>query len=127
MVTALIEGVKAGVWFTLIDKVMALRTLRAAWADVHANLGAAGVDHVAIEQCGAHLDANPTQLSEQLPTNTCRPHPIRRVFIEKPGSRERRPLGIPTVRDRLIRHAVMQVMQRRAAVGGAPLHRSTPH
>jgi len=111
MVTALIEGVKGGVWFTLIDKVMALRTLRAAWADVHANHGAAGVDHVTIERFGAHLDANLTQLSEQLRTNTYRPQPIRRVFIEKPGSRERRPLGIPTVRDRVVQTALRKVLE----------------
>jgi RNA-directed DNA polymerase len=111
MVTALIEGVKGGMWFTLTDKVMALRTLRAAWADVRANHGAAGVDHVTIEQFEAHLDANLTQLSEQLRTNTYRPQPIRRVFIEKPGSREPRPLGIPTVRDRVVQAALRKVLE----------------
>lgn len=110
MVTALLAGVKGGMWFTLIDKVMAPRTLRAAWADVHANHGAAGVDHVTVEQFGAHLDANLAQLSEQLRTNTYRPQPIRRVFIEKPGSRERRPLGIPTVRDRVVQAALRKVL-----------------
>lgn len=111
MVTALIEGVKGGMWFTLTDKVMALRTLRAAWADVRANHGAAGVDHVTIAQFEAHLDANLTQLSEQLRTNTYRPHPIRRVFIEKSGSREPRPLGIPTVRDRVVQAALRKVLE----------------
>ena len=111
MVTALIEGVKGGMWFTLTDKVMALRTLRAAWGDVRANHGAAGVDHVTIEQFEAHLDANLTQLSEQLRTNTYRPQPIRRVFIEKPGSRDPRPLGIPTVRDRVVQAALRKVLE----------------
>ena len=111
MVTALIEGVKGGMWFTLTDKVMALRTLRAAWADVRANHGAAGVDHVTIAQFEAHLDANLTQLSEQLRTNTYRPQPIRRVFIEKSGSREPRPLGIPTVRDRVVQAALRKVLE----------------
>jgi RNA-directed DNA polymerase len=111
MVTALIEGVKGGRWFTLSDKVMALRTLRAAWNDVQANHGAAGVDHVTIAQFGVHLDANLTQLSEQLRTNTYRPRAIRRVFIEKPGSRERRPLGIPTVRDRVVQAALRKVLE----------------
>jgi RNA-directed DNA polymerase len=90
---------------------MALRTLHAAWADVRANHGAAGVDHVTIEQYEAHLDANLTQLSEQLRTNTYRPQPIRRVFIEKPGSREPRPLGIPTVRDRVVQAALRNVLE----------------
>jgi len=111
MVTALLAGVKGGVWFTLMDKVMAARTLRAAWADVRANHGAAGVDHVTIGQFEAHLDANLTQLSEQLRMNTYRPQPIRRVFIEKPGSRERRPLGIPTVRDRVVQTALRKVLE----------------
>jgi RNA-directed DNA polymerase len=111
MVTALIEGVKGGMWFTLTDKVMALRTLRAAWGDVRANHGAAGVDHVTIEQFEAHLDANLTQLSEQLRTNTYRPQPLRRAFIEKPGSREPRPLGIPTVRDRVVQAALRKVLE----------------
>jgi RNA-directed DNA polymerase len=111
MVAALITGVKGGVWFSLIDKVYAERTLRAAWHDVKANRGAAGVDHVTIEQFESSLEANLTELSEQLRNGTYRPQPVRRVFIAKPGSREKRPLGIPAVRDRVVQAALRKVLE----------------
>jgi RNA-directed DNA polymerase len=111
MVTALLNGVKGGVWFSLIDKVYALRTLRAAWRDVRANHGAAGVDHVTIEQFEADLDTHLARLSEQLRQGSYRPQPIRRVYIDKPGSRDRRPLGIPTVRDRVVQAALRTALE----------------
>jgi len=97
MLTALEEGVKGGVWFSLIDKVSAPRTLHAAWQHVKANDGAAGVDHVTVAMYARDLDCNLAQVSQQLCDGTYRPQPVRRTWIDKTGSREKRPLGIPTV------------------------------
>ena len=97
MLTALIQGVKGGKWFSLIDKVHPERTLRAAFSQVAANEGAAGVDHVTIAMFETHLDEELRRLSEQLRTDTYRPQAIRRHYIPKPGTKEKRPLGIHTM------------------------------
>lgn len=111
MLTALEQGVKGGRWFSLVDKVYALPTLRAAFVRVKANHGAAGVDHVTVAMYEARLEANLAELSEQLRTDTYRPQPIRRHWTAKAGTRDRRPLGIPTVRDRLVQAAVRLVLE----------------
>lgn len=111
MLTALDEGVKGGVWFSLIDKVYAEHTLRAAWQHVKANGGAAGVDHVTVAMYERDLDRNLATLATQLRDDTYRPQPIRRAWIDKPGSREQRPLGIPTVRDRVVQTALRLVIE----------------
>jgi len=111
MLMALIQGVKGGKWFSLIDKVHPERTLQAAFSQVAANQGAAGVDHVTVTMFEEHRDENLKQLSEQLRTGTYRPQAIRRHYIPKPGSQEKRPLGIPTVRDRVVQTAVRMVIE----------------
>lgn len=111
MLTALEEGVKGGVWFSLIDKVFAERTLRAAWQHVKANGGAAGVDHVTVARYERDLDGNLAWLARQLRDGTYRPQPIRRTWIDKAGSREKRPLGIPSVRDRIVQTAIRLVVE----------------
>jgi RNA-directed DNA polymerase len=111
MLTALIEGVKGGKWFSLIDKIHPERTLKRAFSQVAANEGAAGVDHVTITMFENRLDENLKQLSDQLRTGTYRPQAIRRHYIPKPGSREKRPLGIPTVRDRVVQTALRMVLE----------------
>jgi RNA-directed DNA polymerase len=110
MLTALEQGVRGGRWFTLIDKVYALPTLRVAFARVKANRGAPGVDHVTVAMYEARLDANLAALSAALRDGTYRPQPIRRTWIPK-GPRERRPLGIPTVRDRVVQTALRLVLE----------------
>jgi RNA-directed DNA polymerase len=110
MLTALEQGVRGGRWYTLMDKVYALSTLRAAFARVKANRGAAGVDQVTVAMFEARLDANLTALSTALRNGTYRPQPIRRHWIPK-GPRERRPLGIPTVRDRVVQTALRLVVE----------------
>jgi RNA-directed DNA polymerase len=89
------QGVKGGKWYSLIDKVQSETTLRAAFAQVAANQGAAGVDHVSVEHYAKDVDANLRRLSEELRTGRYRPQQIRRHYIPKPGSTEMRPLGIP--------------------------------
>jgi RNA-directed DNA polymerase len=111
MLTALIEGVKGGRWYSLMDKVHPERNLNAAFVRVAANQGAAGVDHVTVKMFEERLDANLKDLDDALRTGTYRPQAIRRHYIPKPGSQERRPLGIPTVRDRVVQTALRQVLE----------------
>jgi len=111
MLTALEQGVKGGVWFSLIDKVYSLPNLQAAFAKVKANGGAAGCDHQTTAMYESRLEANLKELSEQLRTGAYRPRKVRRVYIPKPGSRERRPLGIPSVRDRVVQTALRNVLE----------------
>jgi RNA-directed DNA polymerase len=111
MLTALEEGVRGGKWFSLMDKVYALLNLRAAFREVKANGGAAGVDHQTIEMFEQHLEKNLKELSQSLREGSYRPQAIRRVWIPKAGSKEKRPLGIPTVRDRVVQAALLHVME----------------
>lgn len=111
MLAALDKGVKGGRWYSLYDKVYALTTLRAAFARVKANQGAAGVDHVSIEAFARDADASLVRLSEELRLGSYRPQAILRRYIPKPGSQELRPLGIPTVRDRVVQTALRLVLE----------------
>jgi len=111
MLAALEQGVKGGKWFSLIDKVHSAGNLRSAWQSMRANQGAAGVDHQSIEAFERHLEKNLADLSESLRDGTYRPQAIRRVWIPKLGTSEKRPLGIPTVRDRVVQAALRNVME----------------
>ncbi len=111
MLTALEQGVKGGTWFSLIDKVWNLANLRSAFGKVKANGGAAGVDHVTVKDFEGRLEENLNKVAEQLRRGTYQPQPIRRVGIPKPGSSEKRPLGVPTVRDRVVQAALRQVVE----------------
>src|ERR1700690_723079 len=86
MLTALEVGVKGNVWFSLIDKVTSERNLNAAAVKAIANKGAAGVDHVSVEQFERDLVKNVKHLSGQLRDGSYRPQAVRRVHIPKPGS-----------------------------------------
>ena len=111
MLTALETSVKGNVWFRLIDKVFSERNLYVAAHKVIANEGAPGVDHVTVEAFEKRLDENVQKLSAALRTDEYRPQAIRRTYIPKPGSHEQRPLGIPTVRDRVVQAAVRHVIE----------------
>jgi RNA-directed DNA polymerase len=111
MLEALEKGVKGGVWFSLIDKVYRPSTLYAAWLSVKANKGSAGSDHQSIEAFERNLTQNLGKLEEEIRSGQYRPRPIRRVYIDKPGSKDKRPLGIPTVRDRVVQAALRLVIE----------------
>jgi RNA-directed DNA polymerase len=111
MLTALEQGVKGGKWFSLIDKVYRRETLRHAFARVKANQGAAGVDHQTSEMFECHLEANLERLAAALKDGSYRPQALRREWIPKPGSSEKRPLGIPTIRDRVVQTAMRAVLE----------------
>ena len=94
----------------LLQAVLTRENLRQAWKRVKANKGAAGVDGLDIEQSGRHLATAWPKIREQLLRGTYRPSPVRRAMIPKPDGGERE-LGIPTVTDRLIQQALLQVLQ----------------
>ncbi len=111
MLTALEQGVKGGIWFSLIDKAYAPANLFASYAKVAANGGAAGVDHATVEDFTKRLARNLEKLAAQLEDDEYRPQNVRRVNIPKPGTKETRPLGIPTVRDRVVQGALRHVLE----------------
>jgi RNA-directed DNA polymerase len=111
MLTALEKGVRGGRWHTLIDKVYAESNLFTAIRKVVWNKGAPGVDHVTVEQFDSHNREELARLHARLKDDTYRPQAVRRKWIDKPGSREKRPLGIPTVRDRVVQTALRNVME----------------
>ena len=110
MLSALGNGVKGGKWYALIDKVYAPKTLAVAWAKVQANKGAAGVDGQSIERFAAKADDYLAELSTALCNGTYRPQAVKRVEIPK-GDGKTRPLGIPTVKDRIVQQAVRLVIE----------------
>jgi RNA-directed DNA polymerase len=111
MLTALENGVKGGKWYSLMDKVSSPANLKSAFAMVKANKGSPGVDHQTITMFEARLEDNLGRLAESLRTGTYRPQAIKRVWIPKPGTSEKRPLGIPTVRDRVAQAALRNVLE----------------
>ncbi len=111
MLIALQEGVKGNKWFSLIDKVSRLDVLERAWAKVQSNAGACGVDGITVERFGKDSRQRLLALSEQIKRGAYQPQPVKRVWIPKPGSAEQRPLGIPTVRDRVAQTALRMVIE----------------
>jgi RNA-directed DNA polymerase len=111
MLKALETGVRGGKWHSLYDKVYGLTNLKAAWKQVKANRGGGGVDKMSIADFDKDADVRLERLSEALRTNAYKPEPVRRTYIPKPGSSEKRPLGIPTVIDRIVQTAVRNVIE----------------
>jgi RNA-directed DNA polymerase len=111
MLKALKSGVRGGKWFSLWDKVYSRRNLAASWQQVESNKGAPGIDGVTVSQFAADASAQLGRLEKQLHDGAYRPQPVRRVMIPKPGSGHKRPLGIPTVRDRVVQTAALNVLE----------------
>lgn len=106
MLATLETGVKGGKWFSLMDKVWKLENLHSAARAVAGNKGAAGVDGKTVEE---YLLASPERLPKVqawLKAGAYTPQPVKRVWIPKLGSKELRPLGVPTVEDRVVQTAM---------------------
>lgn len=111
MLSTLETGIRGGVWFSLIDKVWSAKSLEAGWIKVARNRGAAGVDGQSVREFERHAANELGKLGEELRQDSYQPLPGKRQWIEKPGSREKRPLGVPCVRDRVVQAAMRQVME----------------
>jgi RNA-directed DNA polymerase len=111
MLETLEQGVEGGKWFRLFDKVFAERNLLAAFQQVARNDGAPGVDHVTVRDFERQLPDSIWELSDRIKHRAYKPQAIRRVHIPKPGTSETRPLGIPTVRDRVVQAAIVNVIE----------------
>ena len=96
----------------LMEEVCEGENCKQALARVKANKGSAGVDGMTIQQLPEHLKLHWPAIREQMLSETYEPHPVKRVEIQKPDGGVRK-LGIPTVLDRFIQQAVMQVLQSR--------------
>jgi RNA-directed DNA polymerase len=111
MLAALAHGVRGGRWHTLSDKVYQPDNLWVASHIVLGNQGAAGVDGQTVQQFDDQLLEELQRLEEDLRTERYRPQAVRRVWIPKHGSTEKRPLGIPSVRDRVVQTALLHVLE----------------
>lgn len=110
MLSALESGVTGGKWYSLIDKAYAPATLESAWTRVQANEGAAGVDGQSVDRFAAKAELYLSELAMALREGSYRPQPVKRVEIPK-GDGKTRPLGIPTVKDRIVQQAVRLVIE----------------
>ena len=111
MLRTLARGVKGGKWFSLIDKVYSERTLSLAWQKVQSNAGACGVDGITIDAFAKDSESRLLTVKEHLKRGSYQPKPVKRVRIPKAGSKETRPLGIPTVTDRVVQQAMRLVLE----------------
>ncbi len=111
MLMALERGVKGGRWYSLMDKVWSETNLLSSWLAVAQNNGAAGVDRQSIAAFRAHREQELQRLSQELRSGQYERQAARRVWRDKLGSKEKRPLGIPCVRDRVVEGAIRQVLE----------------
>lgn len=110
MLAALEQGANRGVWFRMIDKVFAPKNLWSSWCKSAKNKGSAGVDGITIERYEKDVEANLQRLSGRLRDGSYQPKAIRRTYIPKSDG-TMRPLGIPTVEDRIVQGAVRHVIE----------------
>ena len=110
MLNALDNGVKGGKWFSLIDKISRPKTLELAWKRVKSNRGAAGIDGVSIAKFDANSEIYLSELSASLSSGSYQASGVRRVEIPK-GNGKTRPLGIPTIKDRVAQMAVKLLLE----------------
>jgi RNA-directed DNA polymerase len=110
MLAALVNGVQGGKWFSLYDKIYRPEVLEAACQRVSKNKGAAGVDKISIERFESNKQCYLDELHTGLKTGSYQPQPVRRIEIPK-GDGKTRPLGIPTVKDRIVQAALKSVIE----------------
>ncbi|MBK5261624.1 MAG: group II intron reverse transcriptase/maturase [Peptostreptococcaceae bacterium] len=96
--------------YSLIDKIYREENLRQAFKAVKKNHGAPGEDGETVEDFTYKLDENIKQLHEELKTDTYKPSPVKRVEIDKPDG-GKRPLGLPTVRDKVVQQAIVNIIE----------------
>lgn len=110
MLTALDNGVKGNKWYSLIDKIYNPKTLEKAWQSVMKNKGAAGIDDITIKKFTQNKDKYLKEINRDLRKCEYKPSAIRRVNIPK-GDGKTRPLGIPTIKDRIVQSAIKMAIE----------------
>ena len=103
------RNLKRNKWYSLIDKIWNLNNLEDAFSKVKENRGAAGIDRVSIVQFEKQRQQNLLEIQRLLKEKRYKAIPVRRVEIPKPNGRFR-PLGIPTVRDRVVQQATLNIL-----------------
>ena len=111
MLRALETGMEEGKWFPLIDKVWSEKNLQSALREVVENGGSAGVDGRSVAAVERRSEEEISIIQRQLRAESYKPEPVKRVWIPKLGSAEKRPLGVPTVRDRIVQAALRKVIE----------------
>ena len=111
MLATLETGIEGGKWFRLVDKVWSLKNLGRSLEKVVAKGGSAGIDNQSARQIEAHKSQTIAKLEQELRASQYEPQAVKRVWIPKPGSNEKRPLGVPTLRDRIVQGALLHVME----------------
>jgi RNA-directed DNA polymerase len=111
MLATLETGIEGGKWFRLIDKVWSPKNLRSSLEKVVTKGGSAGVDNQRVSQMKVHKDQTVEKLEQELRAAQYRPQAVKRVWIPKAGSKEKRPLGVPTLRDRIVQGALLHVVE----------------
>ena len=111
MLATLERGIKGGKWYSLMDKVWSQSNLESALGQVCRNKGSAGVDGQSTEALRRKSQAILPRMEEQLRHGEYEPQPVKRQWIDKLGSKELRPLGIPTVQDRVVQTALRNVVE----------------
>ena len=111
MLATLERGIKGGKWFSLIDKVWKMENLQSATTTVVRNKGGAGVDGQTCQGFLARSSEQLPRMQELLKSERYEPKPVKRVWIPKLGSKELRPLGVPTVENRVVQTAIRNVIE----------------
>jgi RNA-directed DNA polymerase len=111
MLATLETGIEGGKWFRLVDKVWSLKNLGRSLEKVVAKGGSAGIDNQSARQIEAHKSQTIAKLEQELRASQYEPQAVKRVWIPKPGSHEKRPLGVPTLRDRIVQGALLHVIE----------------
>ncbi len=99
------------VYYSLYDRMLSKARLDQAFKKVKSSKGAAGIDGQTIEDFSVNLSENLTMLAKELREKSYAPKPVKRVEIPKPGGKGIRKLGIPSVRDRVVQQALLDIIQ----------------
>jgi group II intron reverse transcriptase/maturase len=104
------KAVKKRKWYSLYDKVYAPKNLEWAWEKVRSNKGAGGIDRQSIADFEKGKEQHLRELHRLLKEKRYKPLSLRRVYIPK-GNGEKRPLGIPAIRDRVVQQALLNILE----------------
>ena len=94
----------------VLEKILMPENIREAVKEVKQNKGAPGIDQMTVDELNAYFALNESNVIQQIRNKEYKPQPVRRVYIPKPNSDKKRPLGIPTVVDRVVQQAIARVL-----------------